>query len=51
MIGSVTLKSFIVLANVNGSPGETRSFNANRQVIVKLTFSDNSQAIARIDVP
>ena len=46
-----TLKSFNVLANVTASPGQTRTFNALRQVIAHVTYSDGAQALVTIVVP
>jgi len=45
------VKNFNVIQSVAGSAGAARSFNANAQVAVLVTFSDNSTAIVNIDVP
>ena len=46
-----TVKSFKVIANIAGSPGQTRSFNASHEVVVNVTFADRSQSLVTITVP
>lgn len=50
-LSSKVVKSFVVLANVPGSPGESRSFNSHRQVLVKVTFDDKSMTLLQIGIP
>lgn len=46
-----TLNAFTVLKAVAGSAGVTRSFNANREVVVYVRFTDNSAGIVKFVVP
>lgn len=50
-IAGKTVASFKVIGNVVGSPGETRSFNAQRQAVVRVSFTDLSQLLETITVP
>ena len=43
--------SFALLNSLPGSFGAQRSYNSTGAVAVQVTFSDRSQAIARLDVP
>lgn len=45
------VKSFTVLKAVRGSEGVTRSFNADSQIALLVTFSNNNTSIVRLDVP
>jgi hypothetical protein len=45
------VKSFNVLEAVPGSKGVTRSFNSNARVVLRITFTDSSSAILKIQVP
>ncbi len=45
-----TVKTFSALRAVSGSIGTTRSFNANGQIVVLVTFTDATTAIVRIDL-
>ena len=50
-IGSSTVKSFVVLSSVTGSPAQTRSFNNGGSVIVKATDALGAQHLLHIAVP
>ena len=50
-IGGKVLKSFIVLKAVSGSPGVTRAFNDNGQIVWRATFTGGSTAIVVTTVP
>lgn len=49
--GEKKVKTFAVLGLVSGSPGQTRAFNREHQIAVRVTFLDGSQAIVKIAVP
>jgi hypothetical protein len=51
VVGGKVVKKLTVLDNVNGSSDETRSFNANRQVVYRAGFADGSSALVKVDVP
>jgi hypothetical protein len=46
-----TVKTFNVLKAVSGSAGVTRSFNNAGSIVVLVTFTDDTTAIVRIDLP
>jgi hypothetical protein len=46
-----TVGSFRTLSAVTRSPGQTRSFNASRQVVSRIVFTDRSQAIIVTSLP
>jgi hypothetical protein len=50
-IGESTVKSFAVLTSVLGSPAQTRSFNEQGSVIVKVTDAANAQHLLLIAIP
>ena len=50
-VGEQTVKSFTALSAVSGSGDQTRGFNANKQFVYRVTFSDDTQAVVRVDVP
>ena len=50
-LGASTIKSFIVLSSVTGSPAQTRSFNNGGSVIVKATDATGAQHLLHIAVP
>jgi hypothetical protein len=50
-IGSSTVKTFVVLSTVVGSPAQTRSFNSGGSVIVKATDVLGAQHLLHIAVP
>ena len=51
VIGGKTLKSFTVLGIVPGSPGQTRAFNAAKQLTFRATLIDNSQSVVTVQMP
>ena len=50
-IGASTVKTFVVLSTVTGSPAQTRSFNNAGSVIVKATDATGAQHLLHIAVP
>ena len=50
-IGDSKVKTFVVLSSVLGSAAQTRSFNNNGSVIVRVTDSKSAQHLLRIAVP
>jgi hypothetical protein len=50
-IGTKITRAFSLLISTPGSLGQTRSFNSNRQVVSRLLFTDNSQALMLSEVP
>ncbi len=51
VIGTSTVKSFTVLSSVVGSPAQTRSFNRNGSVVVRVTDAAGAQHLLHIAVP
>lgn len=51
VIGASTVKTFVVLSSVTGSPAQTRSFNSAGSVIVKATDALGAQHLLLIAVP
>jgi uncharacterized repeat protein (TIGR03803 family) len=51
MIGTSTVRNFIVLSNVPGSPAQTRSYDNSGNVIVKATDTTGAQHLIHIAVP
>lgn len=51
MVAGKTLKSFTLLNTTVGSPGVTRSFNDNAQLVWRATFTDKTTAIIMTEVP
>jgi hypothetical protein len=49
--GLKTLKSFRLLTATPGSLGATRSFNAAGSVAIQATYTDQTQALLRFDLP
>ncbi len=50
-IGGATVKTFTVLSSVLGSPAQTRSFNNDGSVIVRVTDTTNAKHIVHIAIP
>lgn len=50
-VGGKKVRSITALKAVAGAPGVTRSFNNSRELVYRLTFTDNSQAIVYTLVP
>lgn len=50
-IGASTVKTFTVLSSVPGSPAQTRSFNNDAVVIVRVTDMTGAQHLVQIAVP
>ena len=50
-IGGRVLKSFTVLKAVSGSPGVTRAFNDQGEIVWRATFTDGSTAVVVTTVP
>ena len=50
-IGTSTVKTFVVLSSVVGSPAQTRSFNSGGSVVVKATDALGAQHLLQIAVP
>ena len=50
-IGASTVKTFVVLSSVTGSPAQTRSFNNGGSVVVKATDMLGAQHLLHIAVP
>jgi hypothetical protein len=51
VIAGKTVRTFTVLSVVPGSPGQTRSFNSQGQVIYRAVFTDASQALVQVQMP
>ena len=49
--GTRTVKKFQALEFIVGSPGQSRSFNAARELVTLLTFTDGSQSLVQITIP
>ncbi len=49
--GGVAVKNFTVLTAVSGSMGQTRGYNNNAEVIVRVTDTANAQHVMKITVP
>jgi hypothetical protein len=49
-IGGRTVKNFVVLKTVSGSPGQTHAFNTRAEVVAKVTFTDGAQALVHIEL-
>lgn len=45
------VKKFSVLKALSGSQGVARSFNANYEIVVHVTFTDGGSAIVKVEVP
>jgi hypothetical protein len=45
------VKTFTVLKAVGGSLGVARSFNANYEIVARVTFTDGGSAIVKVEVP
>ena len=50
-IGASTVKTFVVLSSVVGSPAQTRSFNSGGSVMVKATDALGAQYLLHLAVP
>jgi hypothetical protein len=50
-IGASTVKTFVALSSVVGSPAQTRSFNSAGSVLVKATDALGAQHLLLIAVP
>lgn len=50
-LGASTVKTFLVLSSVSGSPAQTRSFTNTGSVIVKATDAAGAQHLLHIAVP
>ena len=50
-LGASTVKTFVVLSSVVGSPAQTRSFNSAGSVVVKATDALGAQHLLHIAVP
>jgi hypothetical protein len=46
-----TVKSFVALTAVSGSPGQTRAFRDGNLLAVKVTFTDGHQAVVALELP
>ena len=51
VIGTSTVKKFEVISSVTGSPAQTRSFNSNGSVVVKVTDMLGAQHLLHIALP
>ena len=51
VIDGKTVKSFAVLSAVSGSPGQTRAFNSAGELLYRVTFTDDSQAVMMTAMP
>ena len=49
--GTRIVKKFQALESIVGSPGQSRRFNAAREVITLLTFTDGSQSLVQVAIP
>ena len=50
-IDSKTVKSFAVLKAVSGSPGQTHAFNAQAELVSKVTFTTGAQGVVHTALP
>jgi uncharacterized repeat protein (TIGR03803 family) len=50
-LGGRTVKTFLALSSVAGSPSQTRAFNSSGEVVLRITFDDASQGIVLVEVP
>ena len=52
VIEGLTVKNFLVLKTVSGTPGQTHAFNTNAELVAKVTFTiTNDQALVRLALP
>ncbi len=51
VIGTSTIRNFVVLANVGGSPAQTRSFDPTGSVIVRAVDATGAQHLLQIAMP
>ena len=52
VIEGLTVKNFLVLKTVSGTPGQTHAFNTNAELVAKVTFTiTNDQALVRLSLP
>ena len=51
MLEGLTVKNFLVLKTVSGTPGQTHAFNTNAELVAKVTFITNDHALVRLALP
>lgn len=50
-IGGKTLRSFTALSFVPGSPAQERNFHSGEELIYRAVFTDNSEALVKVEIP
>ena len=46
-----TVRSFVVLTTVSGTPGQTHAFNDAAELVVRVTFTDSTTAEVHVGLP